>query len=372
MKRDSAPSVTVPGAIKCHSVKQPSDRLMESALRTGSSGGLTERSIFHEPWWLTAAMGENWHVVVVKAADQVIGEMPYTLAKKGLWRVSYMPPLTRTLGPVIKHQAADAGGPEWCHRLDVTRELIAQLPECAHFQQIADPLVTEAEAAAFLLDGYKVTAQFTLKLPAGIDEETVWRGLRWNTRNRIRRSSERFVIQEMAGADAFVDFYDSNLAARELNNVYGSTIMRRLLAEVLRRNAGTILGSYDSDGTLSAATALVWDHTNVYYFLTTRTATAHSGAVALLVWQAMKIARERKLDLDFDGVSTAGILQFLAGFGGYLVRRYAFEWTRADLAFVRGARARSRELANFARRMSQKKKSAQEEQPAPKPAESAG
>ncbi|WP_176380274.1 GNAT family N-acetyltransferase [Paraburkholderia youngii] len=299
-------------------------------------------------------------MAVVKTGNEVIGEMPYTATKRGLWQVSYLPPLTRTLGPVITRQPADAGGPEWVHRLDVTRELIAQLPRFGHFQQIADPLVSEAEAAAFALGGFKVSVQFTLKLPAGLDEETVWRRLRWNTRNRIRRSSERFVVKEIADVDAFVNLYDSNLSARELDNVYGSTIMRRLLTEVLRREAGAIIGSFDSDGSLTAATALVWDRANLYYILTTRKATAHSGAVALLIWQAIKIARERNLELDFDGVSTAGILQFLSGFGGHLVRRYVFEYMRADFALIRSVRACSRELVKLARR-NDAEKSAQAE-----------
>jgi hypothetical protein len=201
-------------------------------------------------------------------------------------------------------------------------------------------------------------------MPVGADEESVWKGLRWNTRNRVRRSSERFSVQEITSVETFADFYDSNLATRELDNVYGSTIMRRLLAEILRNNAGTILGSFDSDGTLNAATALVWDKSNVYYFLTTRQATAHSGAVALLIWQAMKVARDRKLELDFDGVSTAGILQFLAGFGGQLVRRYTFEQMRSDVALVRTVRASSRDLVKRVRSMTAKKSAPEEEKPA--------
>jgi hypothetical protein len=299
-------------------------------------------------------------MAVVKSGGQVIGEMPYTLTKRGLWRVSYLPPLTRTLGPVIKRQPAHAGAAEWVHRLDVTRELIAQLPRCAHFQQLADPLVSEAEAAAFALAGFKVSVQFTLKLPPGLDEETVWNRLRRNTRNHVRRSSERFVVQEIKDVDAFVSFYDSNLSVRELDNVYGSAIMRRLLTEVLRRGAGTILGCLDSDGSMTAATALVWDRANLYYILATRRATAHSGAVALLIWQAMKIARERDLEFDFDGVSTAGILEFLSGFGGQLVRRYQFEYMRGDFALIRGARAHARALVNAARRSDMEKSAAVE------------
>jgi hypothetical protein len=351
MKRDNVSVVTLFESLKPHAARPTFDKPLESILRSGSQLGLTERSIFHEPWWLDATMGENWHLAVVKSGDEIIGEMPYTLKKKGLWRVSYLPPLTRTLGPVIKRQSENARSPEWCHRLDITRELIAQLPSCAHFQQVADPLVSEAEAAAFSLNGFKVSVQFTLKLPAGVDEQTAWHGVRSKTRNRVRRSAEQFVVQEINSADAFVDFYDSNLAARDLSNVYGSAIMRRLLSEVLLRKAGTMLGAFDSNGSLTAATALVWDRFNVYYLLTTRKADAHGGAVSLLVWHAMKAARERGLELDFDGVSTAGILKFLGGFGGHIVRRYVFERMRADYAVLRGARARSRNLANFVRKI---------------------
>jgi len=355
MNTEKIPVVTVPGPLKPRTRKPALEEPPKSPNVLPASIGLTERSVFHEPWWLNATAGEDWHMAVVKTGDQIIGEMPYTLTKKGFWRISTLPPLTRTLGPVIKPQPADAGNPEWNHRLEVTRELIAQLPKCAHFHQIAHPLVSEAEAAAFSLHGFQVSVGFTLKLPPGTDEATAWRGLRWNTRNRVRRSAERFVVREIAGVEEFVDFYDSNLATRKLDNVYGSTIMRRLLTEVVRHNAGMLLGTFDHDGSLNAATALVWDKTNVYYFLTTRTATAHSGAVALLVWQAIKVARERTLELDFDGVSTAGILQFLAGFGGHLVRRYTFEQMRGDFALGRALRASSREVAKAARSVGAKK-----------------
>jgi hypothetical protein len=355
MNRESVPAVTVPAPLKPRNGKSALVESPKSGHIPTKSVGLTERSVFHEPWWLNATAGEDWHMAVVKNGDEIIGEMPYTLTKKSFWRISELPPLTRTLGPVIKRQPADAGAPEWCHRLDVTRELIAQLPECAYFHQIVHPRVSEAEATAFSLHGFKVSVGFTLRLTPGADEATVWRGLRWNTRNRVRRSAERFVVQEIASVEAFVDFYDSNLATRKLDNVYGSTIMRRLLTEVLRHNAGTLLGAFDSDGSLNAATALIWDKANVYYFLTTRSATAHSGAVALLVWQAMKVARERELELDFDGVSTAGILQFLAGFGGELVQRYTFEQMRGDFALMHTMRARSREFVKLARSVGAKK-----------------
>ena len=142
-------------------------------------------------------------------------------------------------------------------------------------------------------------------------------------------------IQEISGADLFVDFYDANLAARKRNNVYGSSIMRRLLVEVVHRKAGTLLGAYAEDGSLAAEAALVWDNRAVYYLLSSRRANAHSGAISLLIWNGMRIARERNLIFDFDGISTAGILEFLAGFGGHLVQRFEVERMRTDYGVLR-------------------------------------
>jgi hypothetical protein len=102
--------------------------------------------------------------------------------------------------------------------------------------------------------------------------------------------------------NAVLDFYNANLAVRNLDKRYGTTTMERLIHEAMIRKACTLLGAFDSKG-------------------------AHSGAVSLLIWSAMRIAMKRELSLDFDGGSTAGILKFLGGVGGRLVRRFEVERT---------------------------------------------
>ncbi len=297
--------------------------------------GLTARSIFHEPWWLEAATDGKWGVVEVKQGDDVIGEMPYMLERKGLWRISELPPLTRTLGPVIKPQRAGGSDREWCYRMEIADQLVSKLPPCAHFHQLMDTRMSEAEAIAFSLHGYDVSIGYTMEIPPERTESEAWSALRRNTRNWVRRATERLTIREIASPDSFVDFYDSNLAIRKRNNVYGSTIMRRVLGEVRTRNAGVMLGAFDDNGMLVAETALVWDDRAVYYMLSSRRADAHGGAISLLIWEAARIAREKKLIFDLDGISTATILDFLSGFGGRLVTRYEIERMRADYGALR-------------------------------------
>jgi hypothetical protein len=328
----SSPAEPTPKPVKTkNKIKDP----VKGVQKNAKAAGLTDRSIFHESWWLDATTDGKWGVAEVRHGDEIVGEMPYMLERKGIWRTSTQPPLTRTLGPVIKAPRSGGGERDWCYRMEITNELVAKLPACAHFHQIMDTRMSEAEAIAFSLHGFEVSIGYTLELPPEHTEEQAWSGLRRNTRNWVRRATERLTIREIASADVFVDFYDANLAVRKRNNVYGSMIMRRTLAEVVARRAGVLLGAFDEQGKLQAETALVWDSRAVYYLLSSRQHDAHGGAISLLIWEGARLARERKLTFDFDGISTASILEFLSGFGGRLVTRYEIERMRADYGALR-------------------------------------
>lgn len=322
---------------------------LPAAARVIAHPGLTERSVFHQPWWLDTVTGGDWHVARVMESGELVGEMPYSLVRKGLWTVSEMPPLTRCLGPVIKAKHADGDG-EWRYRLSVCSKLIEQLPDCGEFFQLMDPRVSEPEAIAFSFAGFEVINSFTLKIFPEESEEEVWKRMRPNTRNLIRRAAERLEVTELLNADSFVEFYNENLAARQQSNVYDRAIMRNLLGEVLRRGAGKLLASHNNDGQLQAAIAVVWDDSAAYYFLSSRRVDSHGGAISLLVWSAMRLARERQVIFDFDGISTEGILAFLSGFGGTLVRRLQIRRSKADYATFRKMRRSSRDLFESATR----------------------
>lgn len=297
--------------------------------------GLIERSVFHEPWWLDITAEGVWDVATVTNRNEVIAEMPYMLHRKGPWLLSTQPPLTRTLGPIIKpaHQSSDQ---DWRDQIQITVELISKLPRCVLFEQTLDTRI--GEAIAFALNNFSVSTSFTLTVPPERSEEDVWRQMRPNTRNLIRRAEERVMVSEIVSAAEFVDFYDANLAERTRRNVYGSQLMRRLVAEVIRRKAGVSLGAFADGKTLCAAVTLVWDRSTLYYLLSTRSTQAHAGCVALLLWRALRIARERNLTFDFDGIPNMQILTFLSGFGGTPAQRLTVERSRLDYAALRALR----------------------------------
>jgi hypothetical protein len=292
---------------------------------------LAPPSIFHEPWWLDYATGGRWAMAKVMHGNQVLGEMPYYLARKGVWRVSPLPPLTRTLGPVIRPMGLDAAH-ELRHRLRVTSQLIQQLPDVDSFFQVFDCHVQEA--VAFALHGFTVSARYTFQVGAPSAATDVWDRMHSKTRNAIRNASRSLKVEPFDAPSQFLRFYESNLASRARTNAYGSNVMSALLHAVHERRAGRLIGAYDHSG-LVGAIGLVWDRHTMYYLLSTRAPHAHSGAISLLLWTAIQEAIDRKLTFDFDGFAGVSGFNFLSGFGGTLRQRLGVERLSTGYALAR-------------------------------------
>jgi hypothetical protein len=282
----------------------------------------TAHSIFHERWWLDVATQGNWKLAVVKQNDEIVGEMPYAMSRTRLWRVSHLPPLTRTLGPVIKPVTGSASR-QLHHRLDVTARLIEQLPDCDSFFQVLDPRIDDA--LAFALHGFTVSARYTFRIDAHTTTDDAWAQLNSKTRNVIRSAERELTFVPDLTPNEFLAFYDDNLAARSRTNAYGDAVMRQLVNTFVERRAGMLLGAYGPGAKLVAAIGLVWDDQAMYYLLSTRVRDAHCGSISMLLWRGIGRALERRLTFDFDGFSSPSTFSFLNGFGGTLTQRLGVE-----------------------------------------------
>jgi hypothetical protein len=306
----------------------PVERVMRGAAVV-QSGAVPARtvddvaySIFHEPWWLDIATGGDWSVAQVVRGKEVVGELPYYSTRMGMWRVSHLPPLTRTLGPVIKPAGLDASH-EQHHRLSIASELIGQLPHFDSFFQLFDPRVEDA--LAFALRGFTVSARYTLQIAPDCTVDEAWARLHSKTRNVIRSAERQLTVAPIATPSEFLQFYEANLLERSRTNAYGSAVMRQLVNEFVARKAGHLLGAYGPGGRLMAAIGLVWDRHAMYYLLSSRALGAHGGSISLLIWLGIQRALERKLTFDFDGFPSAATYHFLDGFGGALKQRLGVE-----------------------------------------------
>jgi len=281
-------------------------------------------SLFHEPWWLSAATDGRYEEAIVKLGSDVVGRLPYVTVHRGPFRTIRMPPFTHLLGPVIdtgpgKRQTRSV------RRLSIARSLIDQLPPNSFFLQHLDPSLDDglanADGLAFQERQFSVAPQYTFHVDCRQSLNDIWAAMNQKTRQPIRRAEEKYSIRNVDDPRGFMDFYVANAKAQGLVNTLNFERFPALFSECRARDSGTILGAFDHDNEPMAMTYLVWSHGTMYYLLSTRSKRSDYGAVSLLLWSAMKQAHELDLSLDLDGVYSSGTARFLSSFGGEIRTR---------------------------------------------------
>ncbi len=275
-------------------------------------------TVFHQRWWLDATTGGDYAEAEVAQGGRRVGWFPYAVAHVFAGhRVCAMPVLTHFLGPAI-----DDGPGAACNRVlrraQITRELLAQVPQTSGFWQVMHRGTNDTLVYQEL--GYEAAVQFTFEVAAA-PAEVLWRNMRDKTRNVIRRAEEQHGVSSLDAA-SFAAGYTGNLRRAGSPSRYSSALIERVCQAAISRGQGRILAAEDNDGEVAAAIFYVWDTQAAYYLLSSRRADSGNGAVSLLLWHAMKDIAARGLVFDFEGVVTAGSALFFTGFGGVIVPRY--------------------------------------------------
>ena len=202
-------------------------------------------SIYHEPWWLDIATDGQWGEATVVENGAIVGRMPYPIeTRKGL-RISRIPSLIRTLGPAV----LDAPGKPVAalrRRLEITSDLIGQLPSFDLFEHFFDPSVPDA--VSFIFRGFITGTTYGFRIDAGLSEAQVWSGMNDKTRNVIRKSGKGLVVARIERPDDFAQFYESNLAGepnrhtptkRRCRKGYSPAIPASCLVRTTKRDASS-------------------------------------------------------------------------------------------------------------------------------------
>jgi hypothetical protein len=275
-------------------------------------------TIFHEPWWLTAASRGRYQDVKVTKSGRDVGKLPYMLINGPGGRQITMPPLTHFLGPAID-EGEGSETTRFLNRYSITRELIQQLPPVARVSLKLHRGVQDC--LPFQALGFRSGVQFTREInPA--PSAALWGQMRDKTRNVIRRAQERFEATDLPDPERFMTFYEQNLADRQMKSSYDRQTCIDVISECIRRGQGRILIAMDHRGKFFAGIFTVWDRSVEYYLMSTRRHDSGNGATSLLLWETIQKAAISNRIFDFDGMSQTGDILFFAGFGGSVTPRH--------------------------------------------------
>ena len=284
-------------------------------------------TLFHQPWWLDAVTGGNWHEAKVTSNGAVIARLPYVTQRVLGVPAIKMPPLTHVLGPQLPVYRAAAEA-RFSKRRALLTELISQLPPHKYFNQTCDHSVTDT--LPFYGMGYQSSLKYSLRMPLKASPEEMMQEMRKQIRYDIRRAEQTLSVQLDLGIDEFCHFF--NACTQANNKVWWSqryarradALKMRVYEACIREQAGCLLAARDGAGVLRAAIMLVWADGVMYYLLTAHDARPEgAGSVKLLLWEGLKLAQRLGMVFDFHGLPRPGAINILTGFGARVINRIA-------------------------------------------------
>jgi hypothetical protein len=317
----------------------PSPR--ESSSSSPSHPSLTP-TLYHEPWWLDAASSGTYREATVTSKDKIIGRLPYVLQTKlGLQHRLVMPTMTHELGPALAMENTP-NHPQ--KSLEVTAELIAQLPAASHIWFRLHPGVTNT--FPFKAAGFSCGVDFTVRIEPDAPD-TLWRNVRNKTRNVICRAQEQLTVSTINDPVQFMNFYEDNLRSRGFSNRYNRHECEKVMNACVQRGVGYGLVAHErGNGRWKAAMFTAWDRRAQYYLMSTRSLDSGNGAISLLIWATLQDAARSRRVFDLDGVTERTYL-LLTSFGGSIQSRLfvhrstpAFRFMQSTKTIVDAASAR--------------------------------
>ncbi len=274
--------------------------------------------LYFQPHWLDAVAGpQGWDVALAfDKGGRLTGLWVYCLRRHWAGGRIVMPPLTAYSGPLLYYPknmtATDA---RYAFEKRVLYELMDQLPPVHFFYQEWLPGVENWLPAYWR--GYRQTTHYTYRLDELSDWNAVFDHFRSNVRTHIRKAEAGVRVFESEDVEALYRLYASAFHRQGKTPLVSLPVLQE--ADAALRRQRLILLAEDEAGKLHAGVYLAWDAQTAYYLLSgADPALRHSGALYLLVWDALQFCSRQGLAFDFEGSMLEPVEEVFRGFGGKL------------------------------------------------------
>ena len=297
-------------------------------------------ALFQREWWLEAVAPGRWQAVSVLRDGAVAGYLPYVEESVFGLRLIRQPQLTPALGPWIQTgQPSERGAV--ARRQAVLGELIERLPAVDHFRQKLTPSVQDV--LPFIWAGFDARVRYTYRLEELDDLELVWSNFESQRRRAVARARRTLEAVEVDDLEPLVRLSARTFARRGLPVPYDADVLRRIVVACADRGVSTLLLAIDARGEEQAGVCLLHDGCTTYYLLGGHDDSARAtGAMTLLLWEAIECAAARGTIFDFEGSTVEPIGRFFRSFGALPVSYFEVARTRARAVPVLRAAALAR------------------------------
>lgn len=287
-------------------------------------------------WWMDAVCaGKQWDVLLSKdEKGNIQAAMPYLLRKRAWMKYIIMPQQTQIGGIWLREDIREDETKEWAICQDFVEQL-ASLKLHYYYQHYAINSPTPRILQSF---GFKVKERYTYRIEDLSDLDKVVSRFSKNKKRQLQKALSLHVSYEMTVED-FYRFHTQCLHQQGKQISYSREFLLVLERKTTRLGQSQIISICNADNEALAAAYLVWDKHSLYYLIPCYSPThKDSGASALLVLEAIKLARQKGVAFDFEGSMIKGVANHYKQFGSkrttyYSVEKYYHWWFRFATAY---------------------------------------
>lgn len=277
-----------------------------------------EGTIFHKDWWLNIfkdyyGNSYNAEFYGIFENDDLIAGMPIPIYDKFGIKFTYHPKLTPYLGTFFMNKSIEKNCREISWKKEINEDFAKVLREkgiCLYYSFG----YSHIDLQPFKWQGFDIGVHYTYVLDLD-DLGKVWKNMNRKRRNDINKSYKQNYNIKFGEIEKYIKLNKETMK-RQNHEILGEKLWMRVFDKCKKRNCCEIFTTYKDDEAI-ASLFLVWDNKRSYY-IGGGIKENSQGEMSLLMWEAIKYAKE-KLNLnefDFEGSDVRGIEFYFRKFGG--------------------------------------------------------
>lgn len=279
--------------------------------------------LFMKDWWMDAVCaGKQWDVLLSQDSNgKIQAAMPYLIRKRAWVNYIIMPQMTQTGGIWLREDIAE----DSVQVSGICQEFVQQLGAMNlsyYYQQypINSPAAEAMEAC-----GFKKRERITYRIEDLSNLDEVIDAFSKNKKRQLQKALSLHVDMTMS-TEGFYRFHRQCLLAQGKQISYTREFLLVLERKTARHKKSEIIAICNADNQVLAAAFLVWDKHSMYYLIPCYDLHyKDSGASALLVLEAIKLARQKGVAFDFEGSMIRGVANHYKQFGSTATRYCSVE-----------------------------------------------
>ena len=284
--------------------------------------------LFMTDWWMDAVCaGKQWDVLLsFNEQGAIQAAMPYLLRKRLWMKYIIMPQQTQIGGIWI---APSVAGND--HQVaTICQDFAQQLADLGLSYYAQHYPINNPAIEAMCALGFKAKERVTYRIEDLSDLDQVISNFSKNKKRQLQRALSLHAESNMSVED-FYRYHVQCLHEQGKQISYSREFLLVLERKAARMQQCQILSICNADNQMLAAAFLVWDQHTMYYLIPCyASAYKDTGAGALLVLEAIKLARQKGVAFDFEGSMIRGVANHYKQFGStrtsyYCVEKY-YKW----------------------------------------------